>query len=290
MVRYGGGIDMNVGEIREILRSHGVRPRKELGQSFLLHEEIACKIADRAELGKRETVLEIGAGLGILTEPLLRRAGRVIAVEVNAGLCEALKTRLRDFKNLTVLNEDILRLDLKKLLRGERPGTLKIVANLPYQISSPILNYILTNRSLIELAVLTLQDEVARRVVAQPGKRDYGLLSVLIQYRALSETLFSIEPSAFYPTPRVLSTVVRLKLRSSPAISVDERLFLKLLKASFSQRRKMLKNALGASFSPELVNKISSYSGIDLRRRAETLSLSEFGRLTDALSRAIQFS
>ncbi len=279
---------MKAHEMREVLRSYRLRPRKELGQSFLLDEGIAGKIVDLAELTRQDMVLEIGAGLGILTELLLARAGKVVAVEVDTKLCDALRARLHRFSNLTLLNGDILKLGLKELLKGDTTGRSKVVSNLPYQITSRVLNYVLANGALIELAVLTLQDEVARRVVAQPGTKDYGLLSVLIQYHSLPEVVFSIEPSSFYPSPRVLSTVIRLRLRADPAISVDERLFFRLLQASFSQRRKMLKNALRTSFSAEVVDGLSSHSRVDLRRRAETLSLSEFGELTEALSKAVK--
>ena len=275
---------MERGEIRKILRRYGVRPRKELGQSFLLDEHIAESIVDEAQLTEEDTVLEIGPGLGVLTEPLLRRAGRVFAVEVERGLCEALRVRLPNWENLTLLNENILEIELTRIAE-EGTGKLKIVSNLPYQVTSPILNYILENRTLIQLAVLTVQNEVARRITAQPGGKAYGLLSILVQYRASPEMLFSIQPSSFYPSPRVVSTVVRLELRTTPVLSVDEPMFLRLLKACFSQRRKMLKNTLRTSFplTPELFGNISHQTGIDLRRRAETLSLFEFGELAKAL-------
>jgi len=270
------------------LRRYGVRPKRELGQSFLIDEMVASRITDAAGLSESETVVEIGAGLGILTELLARRAERVIAVEVDARLFEALRVRLQQLENLTLLNQDILRLDFGELLRQEKIGTIKVVGNLPYQITSQILNCIIENRALIKLAVLTLQDEVARRVVSAPGKREYGLLSILVQYYTRPELLFSIKPSCFYPSPRVLSTVVRLNSRASPPISVNEELFLRLVKASFSRRRKMLKNALRASFSEDILKRLSVCSEIDLRRRAETLSILEFGELTDGLSRAMR--
>ncbi len=271
-------------EIKEILRRYGVRPRKGLGQSFLLDEHIAESIADQAQLTEEDAVLEIGPGLGILTEPLLRKAGRVFAVEVERGLCEALRVRLPNRENLTLLNENVLEIDLSRMAeKGSRK--LKIVSNLPYRLTSPILNYVLENADLIQLAILTVQNEVARRITAQPGGKEYGLLSVLVQHRASPEILFSIQPSSFYPSPRVVSTVVRLEVRTTPVISVDEPVFLKLLKACFSQRRKMLKNTLKTSFplTAELLGNISHQTGIDLRRRAETLSLSELGELAKAL-------
>lgn len=276
---------MRAYEIRETLRALGVRPRRERGQSFLLDEAIAQRIADQAELSKEDVVLEIGPGLGILTEPLLRRAGQVVAVEVDARLCEAVKSRLSSFGNLTLINSDILKLDLSKLPGGERSGRLRVVSNLPYHITSPVLDYIIRNRALIELAVLTLQDEVAKRTVCGPGSKEYGILSVVVQNHTRPEALFSIEPPSFYPSPRVRSTVVRLRMRAFPAISINEGLLSRLLKAAFSQRRKMLKNALRRSFPSEMVEHLSFRCKIDLRRRAETLSLSEFGQLAKALSR-----
>jgi len=279
---------VRIEETRETLRRYGVRPKRELGQSFLIDEMVASRITDAAGLSESETVVEIGAGLGILTELLARRAERVIAVEVDARLFKALRVRLQQLENLTLLNQDILRLDFGELLRQEKIGTIKVVGNLPYQITSQILNCIIENRALIKLAVLTLQDEVARRVVSAPGKREYGLLSILVQYYTRPELLFSIKPSCFYPSPRVLSTVVRLNSRASPPISVNEELFLRLVKASFSRRRKMLKNALRASFSEDILKRLSVCSEIDLRRRAETLSILEFGELTDGLSRAMR--
>ncbi len=276
---------MRVDEIRQTLRALGVKPRRERGQSFLLDEAIAQRIADQAELSKEDVVLEIGPGLGILTEPLLRRAGQVVGVEVDARLCEAVKRRLWSFGNLTLINSDILKVDLSRLPAGEGSGRLSVVSNLPYHVTSPVLDYILRNRALIELAVLTLQDEVARRTVCGPGSKEYGILSVVIQNYTRPEALFSIEPPSFYPSPRVRSTVVRLRMRTSPAIATNERLLSRVLKAAFSQRRKMLKNALRTSFPSEMVDNLSSECRIDLRRRAETLSLPEFGQLTEALGR-----
>jgi len=267
-----------------------IRPKKRLSQHFLQSDADAGQIVSALALDPEDTVLEIGAGLGVLTHHLLREGGTIIAVEVDTALCEVLRGQFGDSPRLCLLNKDILNLDLGAVRREHGDKPLKVIGNLPYALTTPIFFHLLHHRTDIGSAVLTVQKEVADRIVASPGGKEYGALSIAIQYHAAVERLFDLPASAFYPQPMVDSTVLRLRMLRQPSVAVqDEALFFRTVRASFQQRRKMLRNALSAAFklAPEDLQSVSDSSGIDLRRRGETLSLVEFGRLSDTVQKAM---
>lgn len=271
--------------IRQELKACGLSLRKKLGQHFLVDRNIIEKILRTADIKKEEVVLEIGAGLGEMTLALSRRAGQLIAVEVDSRWVEILKRKLTGISNVILLQEDILKVDLQVL--SHQVGTpLKIVANLPYQISSPLLFRFLENRKIISNLTLMLQREVAKRMTASPGRKEYGALSVLIQMVARPSIKFIVRPTAFFPPPKVESAVIQLSWKKEWLDNVEEEDWIqKVVKASFSHRRKTLINSLnfsGLDLPPHPENRMKA-SGIDPGRRPETLSVEEFVRLAKAL-------
>jgi 16S rRNA (adenine1518-N6/adenine1519-N6)-dimethyltransferase len=261
--------------------SRGPSPRKALGQHFLVDPNIVRKILVAAEVRPDETVLEIGPGLGALTRPLCEAAMRVIAVEIDDRLVAHLQQTLHDCPNLDLRHGDALNVGW-----GDLPDRTVLVANLPYYISSPLLFAALEQHRRWNRMVVMLQREVARRLVAPPGTREYGILSVLARYRTDARSLFHVSPDCFRPRPDVGSTVVRFLSRERPAADVaDETLFVRVVRAAFAHRRKTLLNSLrDEGFSRDIVADLAE-AGIEPSRRAETLALEEFARLADAMHR-----
>jgi 16S rRNA (adenine1518-N6/adenine1519-N6)-dimethyltransferase len=278
-------------QTKQLLRRLGVRPSKERGQTFLIDGRIADRICDAAQVGPEDLVLEIGAGLGCLTGRLADRAGRVVAVEADGRLAHYLHDHLRSNPAVEVVAADVLKMNFSDLLSQRPHRYLRVVANLPYRITSPTIGRILESRAIIDRAIITMQYEVACRLTSPPGTRRYGPLSIAVQYWSTARILFQIAPSAFYPRPKVRSATVEVVPRNSPAVSTtDVALFFRTVKGAFAQRRKMLRNALRAAF-PHLGtpwSTIEALADIDLRRRAETLSLEEFARLADALGNLME--
>lgn len=271
--------------IQQELRASGLSLRKKLGQHFLVDRNIIEKILRLADIKKEEVVLEIGPGLGEMTLALSQRAGQVIAVEIDSRWVEVLKNKLTGISNVILLQEDILKVDLQAL--SHQVGLpLKIVANLPYQISSPLLFRFLKNRKFISNLTLMVQREVAERITASPGRKEYGALSVLIQMVARPSIKFMVRPPAFFPPPKVESAVIQLSWKKERSLNVEEEDWIqKVVKASFSHRRKTLINSLnysGLILPPEPGRRIQA-AGIDPGRRPETLSIEEFVRLAKAL-------
>lgn len=271
--------------IQQELKASGLSLRKKLGQHFLVDRNIIEKILRTAGIKKEEVVLEIGAGLGEMTLALSRRAGQVIAVEIDSRWVEILKRKLTGISNVVLLQEDILKVDLQAL--SHQVGTpLKIVANLPYQISSPLLFRFLENRKFISNLTLMLQREVAERMTASPGRREYGALSVLMQMVACPSIKFIVRPPAFFPSPKVESAVIQLSWKKEWLGNIEEEDWIqKVVKASFSHRRKTLINSLNFSglVLPSHPENRMKAAGIDPGRRPETLSVEEFVKLAKAL-------
>jgi len=273
--------------VRKELAEQGLIPRKGWGQHFLEDRNILKKVVEVADIAAEDVVLEIGPGLGGMTQALAHEAKKVIAVEIDARLVEILRNKLVDTPNVEVLRGDILKLDLRKHLGSEK-RPVKVVANLPYQISTPLLFRFIESRDLFSALILMLQREVAERLVAPPGKKAYGPLSVLVQSVAEVSLCFIIKPSAFFPSPEVESAVIRLSWKERPMFAPEqEGWFRAVVKGCLGYRRKTLANALKHSglLLPENLEKRLEEMGIDPRRRPETLSVQEFVDLASTLRR-----
>ncbi|MBN2125933.1 MAG: ribosomal RNA small subunit methyltransferase A [Deltaproteobacteria bacterium] len=270
------------------VRKHGLRPVKALGQHFLKDPSVVGKILEKARFHGAETVLEIGAGLGALTIPLAGCVGRLFAVEKDSRLARTLQKRLRaeGIENATVIVEDVLRLDLKSL-DPSSVEKLQVIGNLPYNISSPVLEKLIRNRGLVAKAVLMFQLELAERLTASPGGRDYGALSVLVQYHARVSSLLAVPREAFHPRPKVHSMVLELDFqRPHPLRAQDEVCFQKVIRGAFGHRRKTLLNSLRISFSfleTGVILRALEECGIDGGKRAESLHIDDFLSLSRSL-------
>lgn len=268
---------------RLLLRQFDIKPKKSLGQNFLVDEGAAARIVTAANLVPDDVVLEIGPGLGGLTRHLAANAARVVAVELDQRLIPVLEHTLAAYPNVELVHGDILQLDPASLL----PPTYKVVANIPYYITSALLRHLLEAEACPSLMVLTVQEEVARRIVAAPG--DMSLLAVSVQFYGRPRIVTRLKAGAFYPRPKVDSAVVQIDLDpgTRPALGVtDVHLFFQLVQAGFSQRRKQLRNALvgGMGRSRAEVDAALAQAGIDPRRRAETLALEEWATLSQTFS------
>jgi len=267
-------------------RSGLFRPKKSLGQHFLRDPLIIERILARAKPDKSATVLEIGSGMGALTFPLASCVRHVIAVEKDGNLAEKLQTGLsrEGIGNVTLIHEDILKLDLARLSEEK----LEVIGNIPYNISSPLIEKVIRNRELVSRAILTLQHELAARLTASPGNKQYGALTVLIQYHARLSPLLEIPREAFHPKPKVSSTVVQFDFsKPYPRRADHEEFFRKVVRAAFAHRRKTLLNSLRGTFPSWNVQSIlqaMECCAIDPQRRAETLGMDEFINLSQSLA------
>jgi 16S rRNA (adenine1518-N6/adenine1519-N6)-dimethyltransferase len=272
--------------IRGELKAYGLVPRKKWGQHFLIDRNILNKVIRTAQIEKKDLVLEIGPGLGEMTFALARQARRVIAVEIDPKLVEILNKKVVDYPNVEVLKRDILKIDFDQFFdrEGER---IKVVANLPYQISAPLLFRFVESKEVFSTLTLMLQKEVAERMVAAPGTKTYGPLSIFLQLFSNLSICFYIKPSAFFPPPKVESAVVHMVFREKPMVELeDEKWFRKVVRGCFGYRRKTLINGLkhsGLSLPQDMERRIERI-GIDPRRRPETLTIQEFARLAEALN------
>jgi 16S rRNA (adenine1518-N6/adenine1519-N6)-dimethyltransferase len=266
------------GVSRKLLAEHHLRPRKSLGQNFLVDRNIRDKIVEAADLKADDIVLEIGPGMGSLTEALARQAGRVIAVEIDGQLIPLLKERL---PQVEIIHGDILKLDLQGILPT---GKVKVIANLPYYITTPILFHLL-EWGHWELIVVMVQLEVAQRLTAAPGTKDYGALTVAVNYRANVDLVCKVPPTVFVPPPKVHSAVVRLHPRREPWGLENEELFFRMVRSAFGQRRKTLVNTLARApwnpLSKEETAQIITETGISPQIRGEDLAVDEYVALTN---------
>jgi 16S rRNA (adenine1518-N6/adenine1519-N6)-dimethyltransferase len=269
-------------DVRRLLREFNLQPKKGLGQNFLVSEGALRRIVAAADLEPGDVVLEVGPGLGTLTRLLAQQAKRIIAVELDRRLVDILSQTLADFPNVEIVQGDILEMEPGGPggLSGLSPG-YKVVANLPYYITSAVLRHLLTARVKPQLIVVTVQREVAQRMIASPGQM--GLLSVSVQFYGRPRIVARIPAGAFYPVPKVNSAVVRIDLDESPTVAVaDVDRFFEVVRAGFGQKRKQLRNALaqGLSLPASTVVEALRRAGVDEKRRAQTLSLEEWGRVT----------
>ncbi|WP_019849114.1 16S rRNA (adenine(1518)-N(6)/adenine(1519)-N(6))-dimethyltransferase RsmA [Desulfitobacterium sp. PCE1] len=265
---------------RRILKG-GAKAHKSLGQNFLMDDRVIENIVAASVKEPAIPIVEIGPGLGVLTRVLAQKAQKVWAVELDQGKVNVLQKELQGLP-IEILNMDALKLNLKDIW-GTKKGVL--VGNLPYYITSSLLMHFLEQKDSLHSMVVMVQKEVADRLVAKPGRKDYGVLSIAAQVSAQPEKLFEVPPQAFWPAPKVTSAVVRFDLRSYPGFRVQEKDFFRVVKASFSQRRKTLGNSLagGLGIPKQQVGEILAAAGVDEQRRAETLSIEEFQAVTEAV-------
>lgn len=267
-----------------ILHRFKLRADKKLGQNFLIDENIVRNIVAAAELTPADTVLEVGPGIGTLTQGLAESGANVVAVELDKRLLPVLATTLDGYDNVRIVSGDILQVDIMETVGVSE---FKVCANLPYYITTPIIFALLEKRLPMERLVAMVQKEVAERMAAKPGGKDYGALSVAIQYYTEPEIAFIVPPSSFIPAPNVDSAVIVCKRRAKPPVEVcDEALFFRVVKAAFSLRRKMLSNSLkNMGIKAEQCAKWLELAGVDGKRRAETLSLDDFAALTNTFNK-----
>lgn len=278
----------NINEIKELLSRHGFRFSKSKGQNFLTAAWVPEDIAEASGADGNTGVLEVGPGIGCLTAELSKRAGRVLAIELDNALKPVLRDTLTDCGNVEIMFGDAGKLDLKELVNEKLPGLRHTVcANLPYNVTTPLITAFL-EAGCFDTVTVMIQKEVAQRICARPATADYGAFTVLVNWYAEPELLFTVPPSCFIPQPKVTSAVVRLRLRKTPPVEIkDEALFFRVVRASFGMRRKTLSNALSASFGEigkENIEKLITDQGFDPMVRGETLSISDFAKISDAFS------
>lgn len=272
---------------QHILNRFKLRADKKLGQNFLIDGNVVRQIVAAAELSEADTVLEVGPGIGTLTQGLAESKARVVAVELDTRLLPVLATTLNGYDNVRVVHGDILKVNIMEEVGAP---SFKVCANLPYYITTPIIFALLEKRLPMERLVAMVQKEVAERMAAQPGGKEYGALSVAIQYYTEPKIAFVVPPTSFIPAPAVDSAVIVCKRREKPPVEVcDEGLFFRVVKAAFSLRRKMLSNSLkNMGIKSEQVAKWLELAGVDGKRRAETLSLEDFAKLTNSFNEAVK--
>jgi len=278
---------------RVLLKAWNLKPKKHLGQNFLLNPSTAEAIASRANLSPDDVVLEIGAGLGALTIPVARIVKKIYALEKDPQMVELLKTQIlvNRISNCEIVQGDILKIDLHTFAELAA-GKIIVVGNLPYNISSQILVKLIQSRHAVQRAIVMLQKELARRISAQPGIKEYGRISAMLRYCADIRIVANVKASTFYPPPKIDSQVLEIRFKSTSVYGEhDEAMLFKVIKAAFGNRRKTLKNALIASelsLTPQTALQSLGSAGIDPSRRAETLDSSEFVSLQISLKKAIK--
>ena len=270
-----------------IMDKYHITANKNLGQNFLVNDDAVTGIVDAANVSKDDLIIEIGPGLGTLTKELLDRAGKVICIELDKRMIEILNDRFSMYDNFKVLNDDVLKVNLKELIAEEKVKTTKIVANLPYYITTPIIMKLLEERLDIETITVMIQKEVADRLVTEPGTGDTGAITYAIHYYTNPKRVLEVPNTAFIPEPKVDSTVINLEVLKEPKVAVkkEEKLF-EIIKTAFMQKRKTLLNALANSNkygSKEKIDKTLELLGIDNRIRPEKLTLEEFAKIAEEI-------
>ncbi len=275
--------------LKQLLHENSFRFSKSLGQNFLIDDSVLDSIIEGAEIDENSCVLEVGPGFGTLTQRLCMSAKKVVCVEIDKDVLPILNESISEFDNVTVINADIMKTDIAALIKKEFGAErVKVCANLPYYITSPVITALLDPSLPIDGITVMIQKEVAERIAAKPGTKSYGALTAAVTYYANPQILKDVPPSAFMPQPKVWSSVIRLKMREKPAAEVkSEEMFFKVVRASFALRRKTLLNALTKSaefsFSKDETAHILESAGIDPQRRGETLSLDEFAKIADSI-------
>ena len=273
--------------VHYICKRFDIKMSKKLGQNFLIKRGIVDEIVKAADLQEGEPVLEIGPGIGTLTQGLAQSGANVTAIELDTRLLEVLDTTLAQYSNVTIVHGDVLKLDVPSIMNNE---PFKVVANLPYYITTPIIMSLLESRLPIERLGVMVQKEVALRMVAKPGTKDYGALSVAVQYYTKPDIVLDVPPKSFLPAPAVTSSVIRCVLRDQPPVDViDEKLFFRVVKAGFAQRRKTFANTMKTTgLSKDRIEELLVKANIDGQRRGETFTLQEFADVANAWAALIK--
>lgn len=277
----------NIGTIKDILGRHGFTFSKSLGQNFLINPSVCPKMAEQSGAKKGVGVIEVGPGIGVLTCQLAERADRVVAIELDKRLLPVLDETLAEYDNIRIINDDILKIDLKKLIETELSGMEVVVcANLPYYITSPVIMKLLEDKLPINALTVMVQKEAAQRICAEVGSRQSGAVTVAVNYYAKPQILFGVSAGSFMPAPKVDSAVIRLDILKEPCVQVeDEELFFKVVKAAFSQRRKTLPNSLsaGLQISKLAVTNALNRANVPVNYRAEQLTMEQLAKISNAI-------
>lgn len=272
-------------ETKFILNKYNAQANKSYGQNFLIDQNVVDGILEKAEVNKEDLIIEIGPGLGNLTAPLLQNAGKVICIELDPKMITILKDRFSLYENFELINDDVLKVDLNKLIEENcKFKSAKVVANLPYYITTPIIMKLLEDKLNLKSITVMVQKEVAERLADRPGGKEVGSITYSINYYTNPEIIIDVPKDCFIPSPKVDSAVIKLDVLKEPKIKViDEELFFKIVKFAFLQKRKTLMNSLSNSglVSKEFIETMLNELGIDLRVRAEQLSLEQFGQISD---------
>ena len=277
----------DISVIKKILSEHGFTFSKSLGQNFLINPTVCPRMAEACGADSDTGVLEIGAGIGVLTAELAKRAKKVVSLELDTRLIPVLAETLGEFSNVEVLNADVLKIDLNKLIDDCFQGMhVAVCANLPYYITSPVIMALLESRIPVDAVTVMVQKEAAARLCAPVGSRDAGAVTVAVNYYAQAEKLFDVSAGSFMPAPKVDSSVIRLNIRKEPPVEVsDEKFFFRVIKAAFGQRRKTASNSLSAGLGipKDKVSSAIAAAGFDPSVRAESLTMQELARLSECL-------
>lgn len=280
-------------ETKYILKKYNIKANKRLGQNFLVNDNAIQEIVNAAGISAEDLIIEIGPGLGTLTSKLLEKAGKVIAVELDENMIKILKDRFKLYENFILINEDILKIDLKKLIEENLNDlkNVKIVANLPYYITTPIIMKLLEDRLNISSITVMVQKEVADRIAEKPGEKLSGAITYSVNYYAIPEKVTLVGKESFIPSPEVDSEVIKLNIRKEPPVKVEnEEMFFKLIKVSFMQRRKTLLNALtnsGLITNKEKLKQVLEKMNLDLNIRGEKLTLEQYAKLANLINQGI---
>lgn len=280
-------------ETKYILKKYNIKANKRLGQNFLVNDNAIQEIVNAAGISAEDLIIEIGPGLGTLTSKLLEKAGKVIAVELDENMIKILEDRFKLYENFILINEDILKIDLKKLIEENINDlkNVKIVANLPYYITTPIIMKLLEDRLNINSITVMVQKEVADRIAEKPGEKLSGAITYSVNYYAIPEKVTLVGKESFIPSPEVDSEVIKLNIRKEPPVKVEnEEMFFKLIKVSFMQRRKTLLNALtnsGLITNKEKLKQVLEKMNLDLNIRGEKITLEQYAKLANLINQGI---